>query len=113
MKTALWFLAAFYFFAFSGDLLFAAGDATALSSRQSMMGKIESVTDNEITLTADDGKMRKFGIKPAQREEIKRKDLKQGDRVSLMFNNKNQLTGIDKLNMSPGPGLTPAPVPAP
>ena len=106
VKASMWFLIALCFFAFNETLSFAAESS---KSQQSMIGKVESVTNNEITLTADDGKMRKFGIKPAQREEIKRKDLKQGDRVSLMFNQKNQLTGIDKLNMSPGPGLTPAP----
>jgi hypothetical protein len=113
MKTTLWFLLAFCFLTFNKTVLFAAENQTASKFQQSLLGKIENITATEITLAPDDGKMRKFSIIPAQRVKIKLRDLKQGDRVSLMFNQKNQITDIEKFNRSPGPGLTPAPVPTP
>jgi hypothetical protein len=113
MKNTLWFLLALCFFTFNKTTVFAAENPTAAKLQQSVMGKIEAITDNEITLMTEDGKMRRFTVNRAQREEIKRKDLKQGDRIGLMFNQQNQIMDINKLNPSPGPGLTPAPVPSP
>jgi hypothetical protein len=113
MKNTLWFWLALCFFTFNKTTVFATEIPAALKPQQSTMGKIEAITDNEITLMTDDGKMRKFTVNRAQREEIKRKDLKQGDRIGLMFNQQNQITEINKVKPSPGPGLTPAPVPSP
>ena len=113
MKNTLWFLLALCFFTFYKTIVFSAENPGELKLQQSMTGKLEAITDHEITLMTDDGKMRRFTVNRAQREEIKRKDLKQGDRIGLMLNQQNKIMDINKANPSPGPGLTPAPVPSP
>jgi len=119
MKTNLWIWLALWFLTLSVIFAVSAEDQMPKNSQQnkakserSIMGTINKITNDKITLKTDDGKTRNFSIKQAQRREIKSKDLKKGDRIDLMINQQNLIVGVNKLDeLNTGHPLTPAPVP--
>src|SRR6185436_8424157 len=87
----------------------AATDPLENPAQQKVIGTIEKITGDGISIKTDQGQTRDFIIAPVNQKEITTKGLKPGDRVLLSFNQENQVTeikldeGIGAMENKPAP----------
>ena len=67
-------------------------------AQQSVMGTIDKITEDTISVKTDEGKTHKFSINRDEKEGIKSKGLMQGDRIVLTVDQKNQVVEVNKLD---------------
>jgi len=78
--------------------------------QQVLIGTINQITKDKISVKTDEGKTRDFPINPVEQREIIVKGLKSGDRISLSFNQQNQVSEINKLDEIRRGGNEPKPL---
>jgi hypothetical protein len=101
LGTALWVFAVFLTFAHAQQ------GAPGSPQDQSVSGVINSITEDRVVITTDQGNTSSFMLDKGELPTAS--DLQAGDRVLLSVNESNEVTSIQKMGEHPGGTLPEAP----